>query len=494
MKYCGAKASNEKWSPSNAVHSPTGLLHYTTTAGTTYLYEKQPEPELGQSDVALAPINHLPDDVLCYIFTLHCREKIDAVRLPFNHSNVPPQVVISHVCSVWRHAILNFSSLWNDLEVFMDCAEDGDMLMKIVHDWLFRAGSLPCTLTLDFRVYDGTLGALKQDRWYSSIVKHLISQFRFRKLSTPWSSNHLAQFLQLPAEKLSCVEDLHICLINPPSLSNFGVLPSQAPLDSFKKLTRLTSLRLDQSLRRVFYGLVHSEDSVFVHVPWHQIRHIHLSIPTSVLLCFTILHGSSMVLETCSLVVAGCYGPWDEIQSLFHSPPILDPFLLWIKMPNLKALEIGSGDRSYRRIVSFSTLVDMQYFSNMKLEEFGYYKHSRTMDVGHLLTTFPSLKRVEVLAWNLLDNGTISQLGSGLIAPCLEELVIRCCDINIGKLLRMVKGRSALAKRDGWQKNGPTPFRYVKLYWEEILEDYYKESIEEINRYYDVQLIVEPWT
>ncbi|KIL66332.1 hypothetical protein M378DRAFT_160745 [Amanita muscaria Koide BX008] len=515
MKYCGSKTGDERWRGwrFNAVRTLTGLLHHITTAG-TYLYEKHPEPEL---DVALAPINQLPDDVLCYIFTLSCCE--DAVHLPFNDSNIAPQITISYVCSVWRHVILSMSSLWNDFELFMDHAKDGEMLIEIVHDWLFRARSLPRSLALKFKADDSTLGVLKSEHWYKNIVKRLFSQFRFRKLSTPWSTNHWIQFLQLPAEKLSCVEDLHICCINPPSLSNFGVLPSQAPLDSFKKLTKLTSLRLDQSLRRAFRDVIYLQDSVFVHaVPWHQIRHIHLSIPTSVFFCFHILQKSSMVLETCSFVVIGHYSRWAEIQTLYAEPlycpqlrtlgldarllpgqlfsaMILDPILLWIRMPNLKALTVGSSDWTSQELVSFSSLVGMQDVSNMQLKELTLYNHRSTMDVADLLRTFPSLKRIELLGHTVLDDDTINQLGSGLVAPCLEELIIHCDDIDLGELLRMIKVRSILGRRDVRQDNEPTPFRYVKLYrgsdLEEVPEEY-RESIEEINRC-DVQLIVELW-
>ncbi|KIL66334.1 hypothetical protein M378DRAFT_10060 [Amanita muscaria Koide BX008] len=512
MKYCAAKTGDERllWRP-NAVRTPTSLLQYSTTADIC-LHEKKSEPELGQSDV---PIHQLPDDVLCYIFTLRCQEKTDAaaVRLPFNHSNIAPQITISYVCSVWRHVILSMSSLWNDLEVFMDHAKDGEMLIEIVHDWLFRARSLPCSLALKFKADDSTLGALRSKSWYRSIVKRLISQFRFRKLSMPWSSNHWVQFLQLPVETLSCIEDLHICCINPPLLCYNGGSP-QVPLDSYKKLTKLTSLRLDQSLRGIFRELVHSVDSVFVHVPWHQIRHIHLSIPTSALLCFTILQ-ESIVLETCSFAVPHHDRLlWAEIRSLYAeplycpqlrtlelnaylpgqpSPPtILDPFLLWIRMPNLKALTFGSSHWTSHTLVSFSSLVRMQDASNTQLKELTFYKHHSFMYLEDLLKTFPSLKRIELSGNAILGDDTINQLGSGLVAPCLEELIILCDKLFLGKLLRMIKVRCSRGKRDVWQENEPTPFRYVKLYLKEKeVPEEYKETIEEINR--DVQLIVEQW-
>ncbi|KAM6501925.1 hypothetical protein JOM56_001902, partial [Amanita muscaria] len=307
------------------------------------------------------------------------------------------------------------------------------MLIEIVYDWLFRAKSLPCSLALKFKADDRTLGVLESERWYKNIHAMV---------------DQSLQFLQLPAEKLSCVEDLHICMINPPSLSNFGVLPSQAPLDSFKKLTKLTSLRLDQSLRGAFRDVVYLQDSVFVHVvPWHQIRHIHLSIPTSVFFCFTILQKSSMVLETCSFVVIGHYNPWAEIQTLYAEPlyclqlrtleldarllpgqlfsaMILDPILLWIRMPNLKALTVGSSDWTSQELVSFSSLVGMQDVSNMQLKELTLYNHRSAMDVADLLRTFPSLKRIDLSGHTFLDDDTINQLGSGLVAPCLEELII----------------------------------------------------------------------
>ncbi|KAM6501924.1 hypothetical protein JOM56_001901 [Amanita muscaria] len=507
MKYFAAKTGDERllWR-FNAVRTPTGLLQYSTTADIC-LHEKKSEPELGQSDV---PIHQLPDDVLCYIFTLRCQEKTDAaaVRLPFDHSNIAPQITISYVCSVWRHVILSMSSLWNDLEVFMDHAKDGEMLIEIVHDWLFRARSLPCSLALKFKADDSTLGALRSESWYRSIVKRLMSQFRFRKLSTPWSSNHWVQFLQLPVETLSCIEDLDICCINPPLLCYNGGSP-QVPLDSFKKLTKLTSLRLDQSLRGAFRDVVYSVDSVFVHVPWHQIRHIHLSIPTSVLLCFTILQ-ECVVLETCSFAVPRHDSLWAEIRSLYaeplccpqlrtleldahlpgrsYPPTILDPFLLWIRMPNLKALTFGSSHWTSHKLVLFSSLVRMQDASNMQLKELTFYNHHSYMALGDLLKTFPSLKRIKSSGGTYLDGDALNQLGS---APCLEELIILCDKFFLGKLLRMIKVRCSLGKRDVWQENEPTPFRYVKLYLKETeVPEEYKETIEEINR--DVQLIVEP--
>ncbi|KIL66385.1 hypothetical protein M378DRAFT_387532 [Amanita muscaria Koide BX008] len=156
-----------------------------------------------------------------------------------------------------------------------------------------------------------------------------------------------------------------------------------------------------------------------------------------------------------------------------------------------------SCDWPSQACVLFSDLARMQGASNMQLKELTFYNHHSIVHVGDLLTTFPSLKRIASTGQTVLDDDTINQLGSGLVAPCLEEFIIECNDIGLAKLLRMVKVRSSLGKRDVWQleDDEPTPFRYVKLYWNSDLEEVpeeYKESIEEINRC-DVQLIEESW-
>ncbi|EKM52412.1 uncharacterized protein PHACADRAFT_260774, partial [Phanerochaete carnosa HHB-10118-sp] len=58
------------------------------------------------SESPLTPINELPPEILCAIFTL-------CVELEDRPSNIHPAFTISHTCSVWRAISLGYPIMWS---------------------------------------------------------------------------------------------------------------------------------------------------------------------------------------------------------------------------------------------------------------------------------------------------------------------------------------------------------------------------------------------
>ncbi|KIL59253.1 hypothetical protein M378DRAFT_85313, partial [Amanita muscaria Koide BX008] len=79
------------------------------------LREKALKSDLERYHIALAPIKQLPCNILYCIFELRCQDELP-VHLPFQWPN-PPQITLSHVCSAWRRAMLNFPKLWSDIVI-----------------------------------------------------------------------------------------------------------------------------------------------------------------------------------------------------------------------------------------------------------------------------------------------------------------------------------------------------------------------------------------
>ena len=89
--------------------------------------------------VTLAHHNHslLASEVLSHIFILLSLSH-GAVKFPVTKNNAPPQLAVSQVCSRWRGVALR------------DIIRHGDHNNYFHQRWVFRARTLPVTLSIDF--------------------------------------------------------------------------------------------------------------------------------------------------------------------------------------------------------------------------------------------------------------------------------------------------------------------------------------------------------
>jgi hypothetical protein len=112
------------------------------------------EEDLVRLGVALAPHNHslLPNEVLSHIFILLALGLWNC-DVPYSKNNVPPQLVVSHVCSHWRRVALRTPELWSDTHlIFLTNNRHGSyhhhpLLSPAMGP---RARTLPVTLSIKF--------------------------------------------------------------------------------------------------------------------------------------------------------------------------------------------------------------------------------------------------------------------------------------------------------------------------------------------------------
>ncbi|KAM6494062.1 hypothetical protein JOM56_010423 [Amanita muscaria] len=466
------------------------------------LREKALRSDLDRYLSARAPIKCLPDNVLCNIFELLCQDELLAA-IPLLW--IPPQITISHVCSAWRQLMLDTPAFWCSIRL------ESDSVMKIkevdiAHAWLSRAKSLPCSVEIIFE--NGWSEADEYQDWRKNIVKDIVSLFKLKKFDLTFPDYHLQDLLQFPDEKLRCIEDL--CLRR---------LDLKDSTNSETKLHKLPSLisfslfgpRLETS--RLF-GVAPEDDSRLASIPWHQLRHIKIHRMFPILFCLTMLELSSSALETCSLEVyvdssfmssppSTLKEPLQcsqlrEFKVDIHSPSvtdsesmpedIIDPFLGSLRCPKIKSLTVGPIDQFAARFnilprsINLQTFLRMQHVSGMHLEELIICNTARDLEVLPLLASFPSLRRLVLPPTINFTEEAMDKLGSGSIAPFLEDLTIEKPVPVLERLFQMIKTRSSIGKEDNTRKYKPTPFKYVILHCEGLARKEYTNTIREINQ------------
>ena len=105
------------------------------------------EKDLVRLGIAL---NHslFPIEILCRIFVLLALDH-GTVHFPLNKYNVPPQLVVSHVCSHWRSVALHTPELWSDTQLYYK-TNDSSHLIRLLQRWHFRGRTFPVTLSIFF--------------------------------------------------------------------------------------------------------------------------------------------------------------------------------------------------------------------------------------------------------------------------------------------------------------------------------------------------------
>ncbi|KIL66399.1 hypothetical protein M378DRAFT_160851 [Amanita muscaria Koide BX008] len=456
---------------------------------------------------APSPIYRLSADVLRSIFELYCQVELH-VTFPLRFS--PPQFVLCQVCSAWRQIMLDNPAFWNKIRIafniltFKECTRY-DKMIEVPRIWLSRAKDLPCFIDVDFFPFEPPQSSrLWKHDINKNIVRDLISPHNCKGLRVIFADYHLHDLLQLSDEKLSYIEVLHLHYVHDENHRE-----TVSPLD-LHKLSNLTSFSLIPNLSLFRFMERHGMPEcqyfqVFSGIPWHQLRRIHLGVKLPALCCLNILETSSPVLEICSLVV------WEDL-SFASSPPshikpvncpqlrelavriyphIMlddgDSFLLCLRLPKLKSLELRCPDNSEVSIDP-RTLLRMQSVCSMCPEKLEICDRDCDVDAGALLASMPSLRCLEVPETSIFTVDAIREMGTGSIGPLLEELTIKNSKISneIGELIQMVKMRSSIGKEtSAWEKIMPTPFRSVLLSCEDLDEELlqkYDATINEINQ------------
>ena len=121
------------------------LIHLREIAQLTE--EDLVRPHVPLAPLPLAPHDHslLPNEVLGHIFIL-LAFSYGAVKFPIHKNDVPPQLVVSHGCSHWRRVALCTTELLRHTHILFPT--DDPHLIGLHQQWLFRARTLPVTLSI----------------------------------------------------------------------------------------------------------------------------------------------------------------------------------------------------------------------------------------------------------------------------------------------------------------------------------------------------------
>jgi hypothetical protein len=254
-------------------------------------------------------VTELPEDVLRIIFDLMCQSSGSGARLTIS---THPAMVLSYVCSAWRHIILEMPHVWS--RVSLRIKFTGDVLPRsrvqmyiclnvpkhrLFHLWLTRGGSLPrAGLTIDhINHYDVN----------SDVVQQLVAPFPFLKLRLRLERNEMESPNEIPPEHLSHLELLHIGCYDSDRYCDYDEVMSFMDMDikifchvraTLRLPVRLPNL-VDLTLCKCFAAL--NLDKLISAVPWHNLKELHLQFPIPSLMCFDIILRQGVSLMDCAL-------------------------------------------------------------------------------------------------------------------------------------------------------------------------------------------------
>ncbi|KAF8309538.1 hypothetical protein F5887DRAFT_1294313 [Amanita rubescens] len=138
--------------------------------------------DLIRFEIALSPHKLLPNEILGEIFILLALD-YGPVELPIPTNQIPPQLVLFHVCSRWRTVALCIPELWNNTvtyapnsvrQVPSEILDSFNRSVQLNQQWILRAGDTPVALSLQMR------------RPCDGVLERILSPIKLKKL-TPYA-------------------------------------------------------------------------------------------------------------------------------------------------------------------------------------------------------------------------------------------------------------------------------------------------------------------
>ena len=321
--------------------------------------------------------------------------------------DLPLPLVLSHVCSAWRHTALSMLQLWSNV-----CIATFDPHSKrLAAEWLSKAGTCPVSITI-YEVASGP-GAIIYDD-----LREFLSAYHIKSLELPLLSETLPRLhlllTELPAEKIACLETLSLI-----DLEN-------SHQDSlFLDNTRYPRLR-DLELLGHFVG-----DSIIF--PWTTLRYLDtLACYLPTVQCLEILR-ECVSLEACLLGISSPHQPGSvlgdvhvpslrEFSICFSFPANVGDFFRLLTIPHLNVLTVDKhrriGEKLHWSDEEYSRMIKR---SNCPLHHLTVLR-SDLVDVYNVLQSSPMLTAKIHRA--LFRQETLDHLASGQLAPLLQRFYI----------------------------------------------------------------------
>ncbi|PFH49027.1 hypothetical protein AMATHDRAFT_5279 [Amanita thiersii Skay4041] len=242
--------------------------------------------QLDRCNVALAPHKVLPSDVLRYIF-LHCIESAGGggtITFPLRKQKERPiQIILSHVCTLWRHIVLATPTIWTKLTI-------ANFLTTIaipgLREVLSRVQKAPLSLLIhqSFQYRDGLPLKVTFTTFVNTFYQQIILPRRIRELSLRFRMEYEDQEAMISVLRkvqailympLPDLELLEFRLADKPNQDveadrSWAVCSTNGGMSN--RLPTLTTLRLHGSVQ--FYACIHD------HMCWGQLRSLSITSVT----------------------------------------------------------------------------------------------------------------------------------------------------------------------------------------------------------------------
>ncbi|KAK2462362.1 hypothetical protein APHAL10511_005668 [Amanita phalloides] len=425
------------------------------------------EPDIVQSEqianpmpfeIAFSPQDCLQDDVLTYIFVLIAQD-YGIVTFPLPMGQVPPQVVLSHVCSRWRVLALHTFELWNNIRLVSSCS---NYVGRVPREWLLRTGSSIVFLTVDpinsTWDHDDTVGLLDDDDTAAHSIQETVAPFETKRLHLHLTVGHLIELSRLYGAVLPDIEKLRLDSIDEDVEKHFS--------DGAHFFTSLRSITFVDSHFTKDPGVSFAR----FPFPWIQLRCLELYLPymnlgpiIDMLSQVPMLRGLTLVtMLRGTYPVAGFTMPYLRALHLeFGATKHLDKVLPIFTCPVLTDLTLYANARWTGETYN---IIKRQY--NIKgLEEIDFWGCS--LPVSSILMDAPTMRVLSLSDDVIMDKDAFMGISNGTLGRHLREFRIDVRGIT-DRIIEMVETRKRLA--DELIENGRnwreviTVLKEVKIY------------------------------
>ena len=406
--------------------------------------KKGVEQDLVRLGISLGPHNHrlFPNEILGRIFVLLALD-YGTVDFPFKKKNLPPQLVISHVCSHWRRVALRTPELWSDTQLFYK-TNDARHFIHLLQRWLFRARTFPVTLSINFdESLDGEGLAI--------ILQNVLLPIQVKKLSLCLSYKIFMALSTLPEAMLSGLSEFGVHLAFQGRQENIN-MSNPHPL-----ITRLRSLTFNRRLPDA--NLPHPS------FPWSQLQSLAIAAHIDLRLIMGILRQIPK-LEALSLGILQDPDS-DALEQLTMSSlriftltarvtgTEVDKMLRCFMCPNLTKFTFGLQTHGNWTCETFGIL-KKQY--NMQELREAKIVANLSLPVSSFLRDAPMLHSLSLERNAIMDDDAVIGVSNSTLGRFLRRLDINvACDV--GEVLGMVEARKKMV--DALIENGCT--------WKEVI-------------------------
>jgi hypothetical protein len=428
--------------------------------------------------------NLLPNEILSRIFVVAAQD-YGAVAFPIPETENPPQLTVSHVCSHWRMVALSTSKLWSNTRLCYP-EDDAFPVVHLHHRWVWRAGILPVTLSIEFNEsMDGSD--------ITRALEKIISPFHVKRLLLDMSYDKFVALWDFPETALSRVTEVELDLTVRDGEGSMTMLSSPHHL-----VARLRSVKLRGD------DMARCLDKLFPRLPWSQLRCLEYhedveSLQPVVDVLRQIPMLERLVLTTVETAIAP-----EELTM-----PSLQEFILETCKDMIDGVELDKILRGFifPSLIKFTLYTEAYWTSEtfeilkrqynlQRLQEVGFLGTSGfILPVSSVLYNSPMLRLLQLERDAIFDDEGITGISNGTLGQLLKKLELTTsCDRDVEEVLGMVEARKQTVDRlieNGctW-KEEITVLSHITI-GGEYDKDQYRENVEDLRARAGIKVFLE---